>query len=312
MQRCRDLTGRLETITAETFDDADEQEQRYIHWFERTDKNLTLSATPIDVADDLQATLFAGVEHCIFTSATLSTGGSFSYFSKRLGIPEESKSHSFPSPFDYKNRTLLYIPDKSFPEPNGPGYRDRLHNEIKTLITLSRGRALVLFTSFAAMDTACHSLRDELDFPMLRQGTAPRHELLSRFSRETESVLFAVASFWEGVDVPGASLSLVIIDKLPFEVPSDPVIMARVNRIKAAGGNPFFEFQVPRAILGLRQGVGRLMRRSADSGVMAVLDVRLFSKGYGRRFLRSLPSAPVSRKLQDVKTLYSLSLEQNP
>jgi ATP-dependent DNA helicase DinG len=154
------------------------------------------------------------------------------------------------------------------------------------------------------MNTAYHSLQDALPFPMLRQGTASRHELLSRFSREKNSILFAVASFWEGVDVPGESLSMVIIDKLPFEVPSDPVIMARINRIKASGGNPFFEFQVPRAILGLRQGVGRLMRRTGDSGVMAVLDVRLFTKGYGRRFLKSLPAAPVSRNLQDVHNFF--------
>lgn len=304
LQRCLDLQSRLETITAESFDDAEEQEQHYIHWFERTEKNLTLSATPIDVAEDLQATLFSRVRHCVFTSATLSTGGSFSYFSKRLGIPEESLTCSFPSPFDYKNRCLLYIPDHEFPEPNAPGYREKLHTQIQTLLTISRGRALVLFTSFQAMDAAYHTLQDIIPFPMLRQGTASRHELLSRFSREKESVLFAVASFWEGVDVPGESLSLVIIDKLPFEVPSDPVIMARINRIKASGGNPFFEFQVPRAILGLRQGVGRLMRRTGDSGVMAVLDVRLFTKGYGKRFLKSLPEAPVSRDSLDVELFF--------
>jgi len=304
MQRCLDLGQRLEDITAEPFDDTSEQEQRYIHWFERTDKNLTLSATPIDVAEDLQATLFANVEHCVFTSATLSTGGSFSYFNKRLGIPENTDTCSFPSPFDYANRCLLYIPDIQFPEPNGPGYRETLHERIRKLLTLSRGRALVLFTSFQAMDSAWYCLRDDCDFPMLRQGTASRHELLNRFAGETDSILFAVASFWEGVDVPGESLSMVIIDKLPFEVPSDPVIMARINRIKAVGGNPFFDFQVPRAILGLRQGVGRLMRRTGDRGVMAVLDVRLYSKGYGRRFMTSLPEAPVSRDLQDVEKFF--------
>ncbi len=310
IQRCLDLGRRLEEITAEPFADAGEQEQRYIHWFERTDRNLTLSATPIDVADELQTTLFANVKQCVFTSATLSTGGSFSYFNKRLGIPEDTETCSFPSPFDYTGRCLLYIPDKEFPEPNAPGYREMLHERIRELITLAQGRALVLFTSFQAMDNAWYSLRDELDFPMLRQGTASRHELLTRFARETDSVLFAVASFWEGVDVPGQSLSMVIIDKLPFEVPSDPVIMARINRIKAAGGNPFFEFQVPRAILGLRQGVGRLMRRSDDRGVMAVLDVRLFTKSYGRRFLTSLPPAPMSRDLDDVEEFFKREKEK--
>ncbi len=304
MQRCLDLAQRLENIIAHFFDDSSEQEQHYIHWFERTDKNLTLSATPIDVAEDLQATLFANAAHCVFTSATLSTGGSFSYFNKRLGIPDDAECCSFPSPFDYQNRCLLYIPDNRFPEPNAAGYREKLHAQIQDLLTMSRGRALVLFTSFAAMDTAFNALRDKLGYPMLCQGTASRHELLTRFAEETDSILFAVASFWEGVDVPGESLSMVIIDKLPFEVPSDPVIMARINRIKAKGGNPFFEFQVPRAILGLRQGVGRLMRRSNDRGVMAILDVRLFSKGYGRRFISSLPAAPVSRKIADVDTFF--------
>ncbi len=305
LQRCTDLGRRLENIVGQCLDGDAEQEQNYIHWFERSEKNLTLSATPIDVADDLQDTLFSKVEHCVFTSATLSTGNSFSYFNKRLGIPEDTRCCSFPSPFDYPERCLLYIPDKQFPEPNAPSYREKLHDQIKSLLNLSQGRALVLFTSFAAMDHAFHSLRDELDFPMLRQGTASRHELLTRFADETDSILFAVASFWEGVDVPGESLSMVIIDKLPFEVPSDPVIMARINRIKSGGGNPFFEFQVPRAILGLRQGVGRLMRRSGDRGVMAVLDVRLFSKGYGRRFIRSLPAAPLSRNLADVDKFFS-------
>ncbi|MCW5206658.1 ATP-dependent DNA helicase, partial [Desulfobulbus sp. F5] len=136
----------------------------------------------------------------------------------------------------------------------------------------------MLFTSFQALELAWHSLRDELNYPLLRQGTASRQQLLTRFSEETDSVLFAVASFWEGVDVPGESLSMVIIDKLPFEVPTDPVLLARIERIKATGGNPFSEFQVPRAILSLRQGVGRLMRRAGDRGVAAVLDVRLFTK----------------------------------
>ncbi|MCW5203185.1 ATP-dependent DNA helicase, partial [Desulfobulbus sp. US4] len=168
-----------------------------------------------------------------------------------------------------------------------------------------KGRALVLFTSFRALELAWHSLQDELPYPLLRQGASSRSQLLDRFAEKTDSVLFAVASFWEGVDVPGESLSLVIIDKLPFEVPSDPVIMARMERIKAAGGNPFMEFQIPRAILTLRQGVGRLMRRTNDRGVMAILDVRLFSKFYGRRFRASLPEAPVSRAVQDVEEFFN-------
>ncbi|WP_417909313.1 ATP-dependent DNA helicase [Candidatus Electronema sp. PJ] len=277
----------------------------HVRWFERSEKNLTLSATPIDVAADLQQTLYAQVRHCVFTSATLSGGSGFGYFCRRLGIPENSPTYVFPSPFDYKNRTLLYVPDNSFPEPNAPGYRERLQQEIRALLTYSRGRALVLFTSFQAMESAWQSLHGKMSYPMLRQGEASRQHLLTRFSKETDSVLFAVASFWEGVDVPGEALSLVIIDKLPFEVPTDPVLLARIDRIKTNGGNPFVELQVPRAILSLRQGVGRLMRRAGDRGTTAILDVRLFSKPYGSKFIAALPPSPLSRKLLDVERFFA-------
>jgi ATP-dependent DNA helicase DinG len=302
--RAVEISSRLDNITAETFADVPDEEVRYTHWYERREKNLVLSATPIDVADDLRESLFSMVKKAVFTSATLSTQGDFSYFLHRLGIPEETETMAFPSPFDYRNRTLLYVPEKGFPEPKAPGYNPALHSRINELITVSGGRALVLFTSFLAMENAFHALRDTLNFPLLVQGTAPRHELLSRFAGTRESVLFAVASFWEGVDIPGESLSLVIIDKLPFEVPTDPVIMARINRIRASGGNPFFDFQIPRAVLGLRQGVGRLMRSSSDRGVMAILDVRLFTKGYGRSFLKSLPPSPVCRDIRAVEAFF--------
>lgn len=297
LPRCEELGENLAQITAQL----DIEQSSHVRWFERSEKNLSLAATPIDVAADLQKTLFAQMRHCVFTSATLSAG----YFRQRLGLPEDSPSFVFPSPFDYKSRTLLYVPDSSFPEPNAPGHRERLHQELKKLLICSRGRALVLFTSFQALEQAWHSLRDALPYPLLRQGAASRQLLLKRFAEETDSVLFAVASFWEGVDVPGESLSMVIIDKLPFEVPTDPVLLARIERIKAAGGNPFFEFQVPRAILSLRQGVGRLMRRAGDRGVAAVLDVRLFTKPYGGRFIASLPPSPLTRNLRDVEKFFA-------
>jgi len=301
LMRCEEQADNLERITAQS----SAEQGSHVLWFERSEKNLSLAATPIDVAADLQKTLFAQMRHCVFTSATLSAGAGFSYFSRRLGIPEDSPSCVFPSPFDYKKRTLLYVPSSGFPEPNGIGYRERLHQELKKLLTCSRGRALVLFTSFQALELAWHCLRDALPYPLLRQGAASRQLLLTRFAEETDSVLLAVASFWEGVDVPGESLSMVIIDKLPFEVPTDPVLLARIERIKTAGGNPFFEFQVPRAILSLRQGVGRLMRRAGDRGVAAVLDVRLFTKPYGGRFIASLPPSPLTRNLRDVENFFA-------
>jgi ATP-dependent DNA helicase DinG len=302
--RAAELAERLRIVIPEGGAAEPVEDARAVHWYERREKNLVLSATPVDVADDLQQTLFSSVRHTVFTSATLSAGGDFSYFLRRLGLPEETRTLSFPSPFDYAARTLLYVPGKIFPEPQGPGYTGALHDEIGRLIELSRGRALVLFTSIQAMEGAHRALRDMLAYPLLLQGTASRSKLLSRFSGEKETVLFAVASFWEGVDIPGESLSMVIIDKLPFEVPSDPVIMARINRIRTLGGNPFFDFQVPRAVLGLRQGLGRLMRCRRDRGVMAVLDVRLFTRGYGRRFLQSLPPSPLCRDLEEVEKFF--------
>ena len=302
--RAWELAGRLEKIAADQFDDLPEEEVSHTYWYERTERNLTLYATPVDVAAELHAALFTQVRHCVFTSATLTAGGDFRYALERLGLPADTPTLSLASPFDYKNRTMLYIPDAAFPEPATPGYPQALHERLAALIDYAGGRTLALFTSLAAMDRAYAALRDRLAWPLLIQGEAPRRVLLQRFYRETDSVLFAVSSFWEGVDVPGESLSLVVIDKLPFEVPSDPVIMARMNRIKMLGGNPFNDYQTPRAILSLRQGVGRLMRTADDRGVIAILDTRLFGKGYGRQFLRSLPPSPISRNLNDVAAFF--------
>ena len=302
--RARELADRLEKITADRFDDVVAEEVSHTYWYERTDRNLTVCATPVDVAAELHAVLFTQVRHCVFTSATLTAGGDFRYTLERLGLAEDTPTLSLASPFDYTHRTMLYVPDTPFPAPTMPGHAQALHECIAALIDYAGGRTLTLFTSLAAMDRAHTALRDRLAYPLLIQGEAPRRVLLQRFYRETDSVLFAVSSFWEGVDVPGESLSLVIIDKLPFEVPSDPVIMARMNRIKVLGGNPFNDYQIPRAILTLRQGVGRLMRTDDDRGVIAVLDTRLFSKGYGKRFFRSLPPSPISRNLDDVAAFF--------
>lgn len=302
--RAQDLASRLQQLLASPEDNPAEAEIRFTRWYERTERNLTLCVTPVDVAEELRATLFAMTRHCVFTSATLTAGGRFTYFLDRLGLPEDTPTLSLPSPFDYRQRTLLYVPATGFPEPAAPGYQSSLHTCMETLINHAGGRTLALFTSFQAMETAYHVLRDRVPFPLLVQGEAPRRVLLDQFARRTESVLCAVASFWEGVDIPGEALSLVIIDKLPFEVPSDPVIMARINRIRAQGGNPFADFQVPRAILTLRQGVGRLMRTCTDRGVVAILDARLFTKGYGRQFLRSLPPSPITRELAEVASFF--------
>lgn len=283
-----------------------EADGSYIRWYERRERTVSLSATPVKVADELEKYLYGGVDACIMTSATLTTGGDFKYMQRRLGIDESCKTLSLQSPFDYRGRTLLYVPEQGFPEARDANYFTVLSERIYELLKLSRGRALVLFTSFRAMEHVAESLGHRLDYPVLVQGSASRHALLHQFRESRDSVLLAVASFWEGVDVAGDSLSCVLIDKLPFEVPTDPVIQARMKAIEEEGGKPFFQFQVPRAILSLRQGVGRLMRASTDRGLIGVLDIRLYSKGYGRNFRASLPDSPVVRTLQEVEHFFSM------
>jgi len=291
-RRCGELQEAL-TRTSTNLDHA------FVYWAERREKTISLSAAPIEVAPELQKYLYSQVASLIFTSATLTAGGSFSYLFKRLGLPEGTETLSLPTPFDYPRRTRLYLPRLGFPEPNATGYAGAIQAETLALLQASRGRALLLFTSISAMRQMGEFLSPRLAHPLLMQGDAPKASLLDTFRQQTDSVLLAVASFWEGVNVPGESLSCVIIDKLPFEVPSDPVIMARINRIKEEHGHPFYEFQIPRAILALRQGLGRLMRAQDDRGLLAVMDSRLYSKGYGRLFLKSLPQSPIIRTIDE-------------
>jgi ATP-dependent DNA helicase DinG len=272
----------------------------HIYWFERREKALSMAASPLDIAADLEKSLYQEVKSVVLASATLTTGGDFGYLKKQLGLPVETETLTLASPFDYRRRTLLYIPGQEFPAPVAPGYPEAARQQLLDLLLASRGRGLVLFTSTRAMQQAYDYLAGQLPFPVFMQGEAPKPELLTRFQQHVHSVLLAVASFWEGVDVPGESLSCLIIDKLPFEVPSDPVLQARQENIRQEGGNPFFELQVPRAVLILRQGLGRLMRTASDRGVLAILDVRLFTKPYGRQFLNSLPPSPVTRRIEEV------------
>lgn len=294
-QRCHDIKNSLEIVTRG-------QDPASVYWCERRTKTVSLSATPIDIAPELQEHLYAKCQNIIFTSATLTTGGTFNYFFERMGLDQETASLILASPFDYRERTRLYIPPTHFPEPNSPDYQHNLEKQTLAILNHTRGRALLLFTSIKAMQTMHTFLQSTFSYPILVQGEAPKHLLLGTFQKQTDSVLLAVASFWEGVNVPGDSLSCVIIDKLPFEVPSDPVIMARIDKIKSEGGNPFFDFQVPRAILSLRQGLGRLMRAASDRGILAVMDIRLYSKGYGGSFRKSLPESPIIRNIDEIHT----------
>jgi ATP-dependent DNA helicase DinG len=303
--RCEDMQSRLVAIAGIL---EIPREEKYIRWYERREKSIVLTASPIDIALELNTILYPEVRSAVFTSGTLTVGGDFTYFLNRLGLDQDTETLSLASPFDYKNRTMLYVPDhtpeKPFPQPDQDEFPHRIQSVMNRILLASGGRALVLFTSFYNMKKTYPFLVENLPYPVFIQGEAPRNKLLQSFQQQTNSVLLAVASFWEGINVPGESLSCVIIDKLPFEVPSDPVIMALINKIREDGGNPFMDFQLPRAILALRQGVGRLMRTSSDRGLLAILDIRLFTKRYGHLFLRSLPPSPVIRELSDVESFF--------
>ena len=298
IRRSHELLENLSIITLE-------QDSSAVYWCERRQKTVSLTASPIEVSPFLQEHLYSQVNTIIFTSATLTTSGNFNYMFKRFGLDQETESLRLASPFDYAGRTRLYIPAQGFPEPNSKDYPRAVRDKTLELLNASQGRALLLFTSFLAMHRMQEALDNTLPFPILVQGEAPKNVLLETFQQQTDSVLLAVASFWEGVNVPGDTLSCVIIDKLPFEVPSDPVIMARINLIKEEGGNPFFDFQVPRAILSLRQGLGRLLRSATDHGLLAIMDIRLYSKGYGRSFLKSIPPSPIIRRMAEVKNFFA-------
>jgi ATP-dependent DNA helicase DinG len=305
VRRTAEAAAALEHFTAPP-------DPSYVYWYERRDKTVSLTASPIDIAKDLHKSFYNTVKASIFTSATLTTGATFSYFFGRLGLGDDTRTLQLPTPFDYPNRTRLYVPANGFPLPSDRDFLTAMQEEILQLLLASSGRALVLFTSIRAMDHMFNFLGDRLPFPVFVQGEAPKQKLLENFRNDTHSVLLAVASFWEGVDVPGDTLSAVIIDKLPFEVPSDPVIMARAEKIKEAGGNAFFDFQVPRAILTLRQGLGRLMRSASDQGLLAVLDARLYAKSYGRLFLKSTPPSPIIRSLDEVRAFFKATAAQDP
>jgi ATP-dependent DNA helicase DinG len=303
--RCEDLQSRLIAIAGLL---EIPQEEKYIRWYERREKSIVLTASPIDIAAELNTVLYPEVRSAVFTSGTLTVGDNFTYFLNRLGLDQDTETLSLASPFDYKNRTMLYVPahtpQNPFPQPDRKEFPTEIQSIMNRILLASGGRALLLFTSFYNMRKIYPFLVENLPYPVFIQGEAPRNKLLQSFQQQTNSVLLAVASFWEGINVPGESLSCVIIDKLPFEVPSDPVIMARINKIRQEGGNPFMDFQLPRAILALRQGIGRLMRTSTDKGLLAILDIRLFTKQYGHIFLRSLPPSPITRELKDVESFF--------
>jgi ATP-dependent DNA helicase DinG len=273
-------------------------ERNFVYWYERRNKGVFLAATPIDVSQVLRARLFEQFDAIVLTSATLTVAGRFEYIRQRLGL-DHAKEGALPPEFDWGKQALLYMP-RGIPDVRNPAFPQAAADEIVKLLELSEGRAFCLFTSYAQMNDLFERVWGRVSFPLLLQGTAPRSVLLERFKNTQGAVLFATSSFWQGVDVPGDQLSCVIVDRLPFAVPSDPIVAARVKALQEDGRNAFSEFQVPQAVLSLKQGFGRLIRTKTDRGVLALLDSRIQRMAYGKIFLESLPGYATTQELTDV------------
>jgi ATP-dependent DNA helicase DinG len=286
------------------------EDRNTVFWIERRRTgreklNVSLQATPVDVGPVLRECLWSKLDTVVLTSATLAVGGGFEYIRQRLGI-EHAKDLVLPSHFDYPNQAILYVPP-DLPDPRTPQFSVKAADRIRKLLEITRGRAFVLFTSYAQMRDIYQRLLGEVEFPMLLQGDAPKSALLEEFRITPNCVLFATSSFWQGVDVQGEQLSCVIIDRLPFAVPSDPVVAARVKAVDADGGNAFFQYQVPSAVITLKQGFGRLIRSLHDRGLLALLDNRILKKQYGRVFVESLPNYRRTTEIGQVEKFFGIS-----
>ncbi len=285
-ERAQNIMLRLKSFLS--IKTAEEEQNAAILWYETYPKSFMLHATPIDVASIFQAHTDNFSNSWIFTSATLQVNKQFTHFANNIGL-ENYQSGVWDSPFNYQKQSLLYLPD-NLPQPSEPAYTKQLMQAAVPVLHASQGRAFVLFTSYYAMYKARDYLKQMLPYELLVQGDLPKHQLLEKFRQADNAILLGTSSFWEGVDVPGESLSLVIIDKLPFAHPDDPVLQARINKIVENGGNSFFDYQLPKAIIALKQGVGRLIRSETDKGILVICDKRIMTKGYGRQFINSLPN----------------------
>jgi ATP-dependent DNA helicase DinG len=298
------LSARAANLRTDLGEIAGSARRDSVRWIALSPRNVTLRASPVDVAPLLRDSFDRHAGPLVFTSATLSTAGSFSYMRERLGLADTAAEASFASPFCFDQQALLYVAE-DLPDPTHEGFAAAAAQRALDLCRLSRGRALLLFTSFRNLRIAEELFRAADEFPLLVQGQRPRHVLLEQLRAHVGSVLLATQSFWEGVDVPGEALSLVVIDRLPFAVPDDPLTAARIERIREDDGDPFASYQIPRAALALKQGFGRLIRGRKDRGVVAILDGRIMRKNYGAMLLGSLPdSCPRTYALDDVRAFF--------
>lgn len=277
-------------------------DKKFVYWTERRGRGFFLRASPIDVSGLLEDKLFEKVDTVVLTSATLSSAGNFSFIRERLGL-NSARDLIAESTFDYQSQALLYLP-KRMPDPRSRDWAAAAAEEVVRIVNATDGRAFVLSTSLSGMQSLYDLAMPELDFPCFLQGSAAKGRLLEKFRQTPNAVLFATSSFWQGVDVRGEQLSCVIVDKLPFAVPTDPIVAARQRYIEDEGGSSFFEYSVPQAIISLKQGLGRLIRSTTDRGVLAVLDPRLTTKTYGRLFLKSLPQCRVTSDISELKGMF--------
>jgi len=332
--RCRETNKNISIII-------NQELEEYVYWAEvekRTNSlglsnhkysRCSLFAAPINIAEDFEKQIFDKIRPVILTSATLSVNGNFNYIKERLGIPDCTPAGHFHqdefdsdmtdggdfcekiigSPFNFSENAIIYVPD-NIPDPNQEpdAYRHNITKHIKEIISLTQGRSFILFTSFEMLNAVYEKIKDNMDtYTLFKQGDKPRYQLLEEFKVSKNPVLFGTATFWQGVDVPGEALKCVIITKLPFAVPSDPIIEARMELLKAQNKNPFMDYQVPQAITLLRQGFGRLIRTATDTGIVTILDPRIKTKYYGRHFLNSLPSCKKASDIEYIKNFLDLA-----
>ncbi len=294
-KRADDLQVQLATIMADN-------KGQWIRWYETFKQSFSLSRTPLDIAAEFRSFMQSHPATWIFTSATLSVANKFEHFSRSLGI--SAKSNSWGSPFNYAEQSLFYHP-RGLPQPSEADFTAKIVEFALPVLSASRGRAFFLFTSHRALKEAAELIKDKLDYPLLIQGSHPKTVLLEKFKQHGNAILLGTSSFWEGIDVRGEALSCVIIDKLPFASPGDPVLKARLQAMEQQGRNPFFEYQLPTAVIALKQGVGRLIRDVNDRGVLMVCDPRLLKRAYGQLFLDSVPAMQRSRDIKDVQAFFA-------
>lgn len=275
----------------------------WLKWYEKRKKTLVIHASPLDVSASMREALYERVKTLVFTSATLSTAGTFDYFRSRLGLEEGVLKGIHSSHFLFKEKALLYVP-VDLPPPQEPLFVERAAQRTEEILRISAGRALLLFTSHNNMNAVYDFLEGKLPYRLFKQGESPKTMLLDEFKKDTHSILLATGSFWQGVDVPGEALSCLIVDKLPFDSPGDPIVAARIELVRSRGGNPFMEYQLPAAIITLKQGLGRLIRKNSDRGVLCVLDGRMIRSRYGRFFLESLPEMPMTQDLAAIRRFF--------